>query len=77
MLSSGVIPYALHAHPWHACSQAKQGGRKMVAVLSSGEASVGSVAADARDLGKPLKPIDVMQPAYRPSKAAINRCALH
>ena len=57
-------------------SQAKQGGRKVVAVLSSGEASVGGVAADAREPAKPLKPTDVMQPAYRPSKAAVNRCAL-
>ncbi len=97
------------------CPQAKQGGRKVVAVLSSGEvrlnlfffgfrenqdsidvsaatflglsepvfmnwflaiqASSGSVSADAKDLGKPLAQTDVMQPAYRPSKAALNRRA--
>ena len=56
-------------------SQAKQGGKKVVAVLSSGEASSISVSADAKDRGKPLAPMDVMQPAYRPSKAALNRRA--
>ena len=64
-------------HPQPAPAQAKQGGRKVVAVLSSGEASVGGVAADARDQEKQLRPTDVMQPAYRPSKAALNRCAPH
>ena len=46
-------------------------------MLSTGEASIGSVSAAARDVGKPLVPTDVMQPAYRPSKAALNRRAHH
>jgi hypothetical protein len=57
-----------------ACVQAKDGGRKVVAVVSSSEASVSPVAAGARNADAPLGPFDVMLPSYRASKAALNRC---
>ena len=54
--------------------QAKDGGRKVVAVISSNEGSVSPVAAAARNADAPKGPFDVMLPSYRASKAALNRC---
>ena len=56
------------------CVQAKEGGRKVVAVISSSEASVSPVATASRDIDAPPGPFDAMLPSYRASKAALNRC---
>jgi hypothetical protein len=54
--------------------QAKEGGRKVVAVISSNAACVTPVSAAARDADTVPGFFDVIIPAYKASKAALNRC---
>ena len=68
-------PVRLAAHRLRGlCVQAKEGGRKVVAVISSNAACVTPVAAAARDADSAPGFFDVIMPAYKASKAALNRC---
>ena len=53
--------------------QGKEGGRKVVAVISASGASTSRAAAKARDAAVPPAPFDGVNVAYRASKAALNR----
>ena len=53
--------------------QAKEGGRKVVAIVSSSAACVSPISAAAKDADAPAG-LEALLPAYKASKAALNRC---